>query len=216
MVVGQETPAERRKQFNYYKPADLLIVDIHHGMFASPAPGMQTELGLPGMNIYAMKNVQLGPSRKFYLGWGLGFSAFNVHLNGQFAKFDDFTAGPLYNVFFAPFAQGYEYQSNRVTAHFAEIPLEFRFRTNHLRPFKFSLGATVGYAFNTFTTTKDSDGRRRIYDVEGVQRLRYGLTGRMGVGRWSVFGFYSLSTFLQPDELLRLTPVTLGLNIQLI
>lgn len=216
-VEAQTDRDPKTKRSSYIKPDGFLLLDVHFGSFANPTPDMQSEVGIPWFNVYAFHNHRLNQANTLFFAWGLGFSNYCHHLNGQFSQpFEgtEHTNGD--GLFFAPFPETYNYQRNRISAHYIEIPLEFRFRSAHRNPFRLSIGGTVGYALNSFTTTVDDDGKRRIYDVPGLNALRYGLTGRMGVGRFSAFGFYSLNNFLKTVQTLDLVPVTFGVSILLI
>lgn len=216
--LSQTDRSSKAARASYIKPDGLLLIDTHYGTFANLTPEMESDLGFPGFNIYAFRNHRLNGSNTLFFAWGLGFSAYNHFINGQFSEpFEDSDHQENTGVFFAPYPDSYDYTRNRVTAHYIEIPLELRFRSKHRTPFRFSVGGTVGYAINSFTTTLDNDGKRRIYDVAGLNSLRYGLTGRMGVGRVSIYGFYGLSNFLSPSASNQmLTPVTIGINLLLI
>lgn len=217
--VGAQTKGDpKAKGSNYIKPDGLLLLDLHYGTFANLTSEMQSEIGIPGFNVYAFRNHRLNEANTLFFAWGLGFSSYNHHLNGQFSQpFEGTEQTNGDGVFFAPFPESYNYQRNRISAHYIEIPLEFRFRSAHRNPFRLSIGGTVGYALNSFTTTVDDDGKRRIYDVPGIHALRYGLTGRMGVGRFSVYAGYSFSTFLRPsDTSLQLNALMIGINLLLI
>ncbi|WP_306642008.1 porin family protein [Sanyastnella coralliicola] len=191
---------------------DRFIFELHNDMFLEIPGNMDIRPWSPGVNAHIMYDYPLGKSVMSF-AWGYGFSSFNLHTNGEFER-DGLSPDEF--VRFYPFPENYEYKKNKVSANFLEIPIEFRLRTRGDRPFKMSVGGKVGYLVNIHTKTRDDDGKRKFYQVPEINRWRYGVVGRIGIGRWSLFSFYSVSTFLLPDKGVELNPLTIGLSIALI
>jgi hypothetical protein len=190
---------------------DRFIFELQTGMFLAPVAGMEIRPWSPGLNAYIMYDYQLGKS-PISFAWGYGFSSFNIHINGRFIE-DTLQTG---FVNFQPFSDDYSWKKNKISVNFLEIPIEFRLRTRTQSIFKISLGGKFGYAVNIHTKTVDDEGKRKFYQVPELNRFRYGLTARIGVGRFSAYGFYSLSPFLKHNRGTELTPVAIGLTIQLL
>lgn len=190
---------------------DRFILELQSGVFLESLPGMEIRPWSPGLNAYIMYDYQLGKSPLSF-AWGYGFSSFNIHLNGAFVE-DTLNNG---FVNFQPFAPNYSWEKNKISVNFVEVPIEFRLRTRSAPMFKMSVGGKIGYAVNIHTKTIDDDGKRKFYQVPELNKFRYGLTARVGVGRISAYGFYSLSTFFKENRGVELTPIVVGLSFQLI
>ena len=114
------------------------------------------------------------------------------------------------------------YKSMIVTNYF-EVPVGFRFDTHPediSRSFSVSLGGRVGALFDGFTKVKYSqDGEiKTIKDKQnhGLNPIRYGLYGRLGIGGFNFFSFYNLSPLFEktkgPSATL-MTTFTIGISI---
>lgn len=191
---------------------DRLTIELHNDLFLDTPEGMEVRPWSPGVNAYVMYDYNLIKNVVSF-AWGYGFSSFNVHLNGNFER-DTLTSSEF--VRFEPFGDNYGWEKHKLSANFLEIPVEFRLRTRGRTPFKISLGGKVGYLVNIHTKTIDDDGKRKLYQVPEINRWRYGLYGKIGLGRLSLSGFYSLSTFLNEGEGVELIPLTIGLSIALL
>lgn len=191
---------------------DRFIIELHNDMFLETPPGMDVRPWSPGINAYVMYDYAFTEESVLSFAWGYGFSSFNIHCNGQFQR--DNT--PEEYVRFIPFPENYSWDKNKFSANYLEIPVEFRLRTKHQSPFKISLGGKVGYLVNIHTKTIDEDGKRKFYQLPEINKLRYGATAKIGVGRWSLFGFYSVSPFLNEGEGVPLNAFTAGISIALL
>ena len=190
---------------------DRFIVEFQTAAFLESVDGMEVRPWSPGVNAYIMYDYQLGKS-PISFAWGYGFSSFNVHTNGNFVE-DTLSNG---FVRFMEFPDNYSWKKNKLSVNFLEVPIEFRLRTRSELIFKLSAGGKIGYAVNIHTKTIDDDGKRKFYQVPELSKFRYGLTARIGIGRFSAYGFYGLSHFFKENRGVELTPVTVGMTFQLI
>lgn len=108
-------------------------------------------------------------------------------------------------------------------ANYFDIPLEFRFYTNpndKKRSFKVGVGAKGGIRFSSHTKLKYEDNNETIKTKEKrsfqLNRFRYGVTGRIGIGGFNVFYYQSLSQLFEdgkgPEGTLDTSNITIGLS----
>jgi hypothetical protein len=88
-----------------------------------------------------------------------------------------------------------------------ELPIEFRFRLKpHKRnTFKMAVGFKIGYVIDTWQKYEGPNFlpgedltrnlRQTTYDVPAVNRLSYGVYGRIGYSRFNAFVGYTISSF---------------------
>jgi hypothetical protein len=186
------------------------VIDFFSGNFMSQPAQMNVRAWSPGFSASVMHNLPLGQSN-FAIAAGYGFSSFNVHLNGNFVRAEG--SGP---VTFHQLPAQIDYRKHKITANYVEVPVELRFRTRGLTPFKCGLGFTAGYAVSSHTKTVDANAKTKVYRIEGLSDFRFGLTGRMGFGRFAVFSAYYLNSFVEGSTLGGMRAFTLGLTIQMI
>lgn len=211
-ISAQTTDDAQRQRVPWRPPTgqDRFIVEFHNDGFLNLPPGMETRAYSPGINAYIFYDFPFTEKSIFSFAWGYGFSSFNVHHNGEFLE------DSLKMTNFVPFSDDYDYSKNKVSKNFLEIPVELRIRTRGLRQFKMAFGAKVGYVVSAHTKIIDDGGKRKAYQVPNLQKYRYGLTAKVGVGRFMLNGFYSLTPFLEEGQGPELIPFTLGFRINLL
>lgn len=97
----------------------------------------------------------------------------------------------------------------KIATAIIELPIEFRFRLKpHKRnTFKFAVGFKIGYVIDTWQKYEgpnflpgedlNTNLRQVTYEAPAVNRLRYGVFGRIGYSRFNVFVNYSISSFFE-------------------
>ncbi|NQX91531.1 MAG: hypothetical protein HRT74_05280 [Flavobacteriales bacterium] len=79
-----------------------------------------------------------------------------------------------------------------------------------------AIGGKVGYVVNIHTKMIDDGGKRKAYQLPNLLKYRYGLTAKIGLNRWMLHGFYSLTPLLEEGRGPELVPFTIGLRINLL
>lgn len=142
--------------------------------------------------------------------WGFGVSSDNVHSNAMFVQ-ESFEDGEVGDQILTPFPEEYEYETSKFNTTYLEIPIEFRVITKGRSPFKFAAGFKVGYMVGNKWKIIDTEGKRKYFDFDHMNKLRYGATARLGVGKVQLTGFYSLVPLVEPGKGTEVIPVSLGL-----
>ncbi len=115
-------------------------------------------------------------------------------------------------------------KKSHLIANYVDIPVELRFyvnKDNPKRSFHIGIGGKFGFLFSSHTKIKYDEGGEKVIDKEkrsyGLNPFRYGLTGRLGYGGISVFGYMSLSELFEdgPAGTLDTTNFTIGLGLNL-
>lgn len=98
-------------------------------------------------------------------------------------------------------------RKSQLITNYVDVPLELRFTSNPSDPgraFKFSVGGRIGYMYDAFTKQKYSeDGEtKQLKDKQNfnLNRFRYGVSARLGIGNFSFFGYYNLTPLFQEGE----------------
>lgn len=94
-----------------------------------------------------------------------------------------------------------------LVTNYVEIPVEIRYTVNPddpTRSFKVGVGGRIGYLYDSFAKIKYSDDSQTklIKDKQdyNLNKIRYGLTGRIGFGNVSFFGYYNLSPLFEKGK----------------
>lgn len=98
-------------------------------------------------------------------------------------------------------------RKSHLVTNYIDIPVELRFTSNPSDPnraFKAAIGGRVGYLYDSFSKIK--------YKVEGETRhlkdkqswnltqFRYGVYAKLGIGNFSLFGYYNLTPLFEDDK----------------
>ncbi len=141
------------------------------------------EIGRSG--IYFMPGVGLGLERhKFDNDYTI-----TQDINGE-VSFDDITI--------------LDPKKSMIVTNYVDIPVEFRYYLNRddiKRSFNFGFGAKFGYLFSSHTKIKYEEAGDNVIVKNkrpfGLNQFRYGLTGRIGYGGLTLFGYFGLSEMFE-------------------
>jgi hypothetical protein len=114
-------------------------------------------------------------------------------------------------------------KSMLITNYFELMPVELRFDTKPedlARSIHVAAGMRVGYLFESHTKVNYSDGgdSKTIKDKQdhGLNSLRYAAYGKIGIGSFSLFGYYNINPMFQanrgPDQT-QMNTLTLGISL---
>ncbi len=106
-------------------------------------------------------------------------------------------------------------KKSKLITNYFEVPVEIRYNLNPedpARSFKVSFGGRIGYMFDSYTKVKyyEDGENKKLKDKQNfnLSQLRYGLTGRIGFGSFSIFGYYNLNPLFEKNK----GPVTNGVR----
>ncbi len=110
-------------------------------------------------------------------------------------------------------------KKSMLITNYIDVPVELRFTLkpeDPSRSFKISVGGRIGYMYDSFNKIKyKEDGETKILkDKQNyhLNRIRYGLVGRIGVGGFSFFGNYNLSPLFEKGDGLQTNNVSNDFN----
>ncbi|UII21261.1 porin family protein [Fulvivirga ligni] len=183
----------------------------------------EMELGNYGsrsLEIYYLHDMPIGNTGlEFRPGIGVGLDRFkfdnNITLN-QTINGDGETI-----VSTADLDEDWDVKKSQLVANYIDIPLELRFFANpddKRRSFNVSIGGKVGMRFSSHTKIKYSEEGENIKLKSkkdfGLNRFRYGVTGRLGIGGFNLFYYQGLSNLFDggPDGTEDATKITVGLT----
>ncbi|MFN5184020.1 MAG: outer membrane beta-barrel protein [Bacteroidota bacterium] len=211
---AQEKTANEKKKSPFdlsnYKaePKDKLLLEFMHCGWMNLPKGVKSDWYSRGVNFHLFFDVPFGKSN-FSVAFGGGLSSHNVSGNMKFLSLHDSLGGGVNLV-----SRGESYKKNVFGAKILEVPLEIRFRTRKARSFKLAAGFKVGYTVQNFNKIFDSGGKRKIFDLDGYNPLRYGALLRIGYEEIYLSCFYSFSSVLMKNgNSGEIFPYTVGIGI---
>lgn len=164
----------------------------------------------PGFNVYLMNDLFAKKDKPFSIGIGYGISSHNVHSDGYFQSIDSVSTSFTSLV---KFDDSVDLKKHKHAVTYLEVPVELRLILQDGVGFKVHLGGKIGYRLSDHMKTIDDFGKRKIFNVEGISKWRYGISGRIGYGRITLTGFYGLSDLFEEDRGPELIPFSIGLGL---
>ena len=99
-----------------------------------------------------------------------------------------------------------EVDKSMLITNYVDLPLEIRFYTNptdRKRSFNAGVGLKVGVLYNSHSKVKQKIGKtfkEKVHDDFGINRYRYGLTGRIGIGGFNAFFFQDMNELFEDGK----------------
>lgn len=228
----KKVDATIKKSIPKLKSRDRLIIELTHDNWLNKPDYIETKWFSRGLNAFIMWDMPLTKNGTISIAPGLGISNTNVFNNVfiQRSATDDSTyltiipksVPNLTTENITTDSVALKYNKNKLAVTAIDVPFELRFRTNPAKgkPFKIAIGARIGYVVNAHTKYKGEDyrdGSQREVTIKeapayNINRLKYGVTGRIGYGNFNVFGYYSLSKLFDTAKAPEITPISIGIS----
>ncbi len=219
-IIEDDEKPERMK----LRKDDYLMLELFNDFWQQTPPGLKTDNFNRGFNAYLMNDMPIGRSN-FALGFGLGLSYHNLYSNSILERAQD-SLGFTGHTEFSKL-EG-DYNKNKLTLMYIDLPVELRFRTRDiLNSFKIAVGFKVGYNVKNYTKYEgdirsrilDKDGKTpsiktKEYNIQHIEKLRYGITARIGYGKYNLTAYYALTSLMKEgksraDEMF---PISIGIS----
>jgi len=176
--------------------------------FDSGAPE-QFSLGFWGsrtFNLYYQYEIRILKSNFSFVP-GIGLSLERFKFNNSYTLDHD-PADPRSMIMIPPAESIYpNIKKSQLITNYIDVPLELRFSTNPddpARSFKVSFGGRIGFLYDSFDKIKYKEDSqvKKIKDKQdyNLTQIRYGLTARLGIGGFSLFGYYNLTPLFEEGQ----------------
>lgn len=201
-ALASQLAAQRdTSEFNIYRykpmPRDRVVLEVNHTGWLGLREELREKPMSGGVNFQLFFDYPIARSH-FSFAWGGGISSYNIHGPINLAYQTDSVTG---NVLFTSIEKRLTpYRINRIGLKIVELPVEFRFRTFTGYQFKLSVGFKVGYVVQSFRKIYDASAKVKIFEIAGINPLRYGITFRVGWEQLHLCAFYSLTEFFEKGK----------------
>jgi len=222
--LPKATPVAKKKTFRPDIPGSILVelgINLKNGI---TPPDFQKGLwGSRTINIYYQYPIRLFKSRiSFNPGIGLSLERWKFTNNYTLAQ------QPLLNGYheLVPAKTYYPNATinrSQLINNYLEIPLEFRYDTNPediARSINITFGGRVGVLYDSFTKIdySESSEDKSIKDKQrhGINPIRYGLYGRIGIGGFALFSYVNMSPMFESNKGplgTQMNSVTMGISV---
>ena len=189
---------------------DAAILEINLDSWTDTPDGIKLNtFRSRGVAIKYFSEKNLGKS-SFHFAFGLALNSNNVHHDGFLAYDSSGVANIL------PLDPAVDYKVNKISLTYIDIPLELRYRSKPLHKsnrIKVAGGFMGGLLVNSHVKFKDDDGTFKAKKIKEILPYQYGLTARVGYGKYNISGYYGLSTVFEDGKGPELTPYSIGISI---
>lgn len=172
-----------------------------------------------GANVYVMIDKPFESNPRFSIGLGVGISSSSMY----FKNLDIDIAASGSVVPFNKVDTTDHFKKYKLVSNFIELPVELRFSSdpaNDKKSIKAALGVKIGTLLNVHTKGKNlqnKDGKTiNSYTLKENKKnffntTRISLTGRVGIGHFSVFGSYAFTNIFKDGTAAAIKPFQVGI-----
>ncbi|MEI6696124.1 MAG: porin family protein [Bacteroidota bacterium] len=207
------------------KGKDIFVFDLFTDLWQDVPAVAKNRTINQGVDIYAMLNFPIGTSN-FSLTTGLGVSSHNFYSDAlpsirdvndlitgktEFYKLNDY------------YKKNVDYSTNKINLTYIDFPIEIKFKTRAERNkrFKASIGFKIGYNISNHSKYRGEDVIENTNDVitlkksdiKYINMWNYGITTRLGYGRYNIMVYYSLAKMFEKDKGPQIYPISVGISI---
>ena len=174
-----------------------------------------------GLNFYVMMNKPFKNDPRWSVAFGIGVSTSSIFFKKTSIGIT--SAGSLLP--FTNLDSSNYFKKYKLATSFLEVPIELRYAfdpANEAKSWKVALGVKVGTMLNAHTKGKtllnksgatlnaytEKESRKTFFNT-----TRLAATARVGIGHFSLFGAYSITSFLKDGAGASIKPYQVGLTI---
>jgi hypothetical protein len=219
---SQETE-KKKKSTRPDIPGSILVelgVNVKNGV--TPPNFQKGFWGSRTMNFYYQYPIRLFKSNVSF-NPGIGLSLERWKLTNDYTLSTKPAKDGTYRLMPADSIYSGTIHRSQLVNNYIEMPVEFRYDTNPediARSFNISIGGRIGYLYDSFTKVdyRDNSENKSNKDKQnhGMNPYRYGLYTRIGLGGFSLFGYYNVSPMFEenkgPDKT-TMNSLTFGISI---
>jgi hypothetical protein len=202
-AAAQTTPSTERKGTKPNIPGTFVLELGVNNALDAPS---RFDLGLWGsrtINVYYQYEIRiLNSSFSVVPGIGLSLERFKFKNGATFAYDED-----SLKLLLPDETVMTGLKKTQLVTNYLDVPLELRFTSNPddpARSFKAAVGGRIGYMYDSFAKLKyKTDGEtKHLKDKQewNLNRLRYGVYTKIGIGNFALFGYYNLTPLFKEGK----------------
>jgi len=186
--------------------------------FTNTPPELTQKWNSNGWQLMLMRESLFSRRSHWGIAYGFGFSSNFWHTNLNIQAVPN---NPELQYTYLP--SDSSYKSNRFSASYIDIPVEFRYRSksnSRGQYFRFYFGGLVGFRMNSYAAFQSQDYSVKYYRINDLAKVHYGVFVRTGWWLFNLYAYYGLNTDFQsnsivPKGLDKMHSLSLGLSISL-
>lgn len=221
-AFSQTTP-EKKKYDLAGRPGDHFMIQLASNQWLDAPDSISNKMGElnRSANVYLMLDKPFKGDPRFSVAFGLGVGTTNIYFKGMTVDI----ASKNNTLPFRNTDSTERFKKFKLTNAFLEIPIEFRFSSNPVKPsrsYKFAIGLKAGTMLNAHTKGKDlldasgksiNDYIRKENSKRYFNTTRLAATARAGYGNFTLFGAYNFTTLFKDGVAPDMKLIQVGLTL---
>jgi hypothetical protein len=176
---------------------DQFYVGMTYNLLGNRPSGVSQTKFTPSFSLGVLRDMPINKSRTIAIAAGLGYALNNYNQNILITQ----TNGTrTYNTI----DSGIIYDKNKLTLHFIELPIEFRWRNStpesHIF-WRIYSGFKVSYLIYDRSIYQEGSKTFLVTHNKDLNPFQYGAYIAMGRNTWNLYAYYGLNTIFNKAEL---------------
>lgn len=192
---------------------DQFYVGLTYNWLQNNPSGVKQNSFSTGFHLGFMRDMPINKRRNVAFALGLGYSLNDYRQN---MKITDVNGSRMYE---AIDESEVDFDKNKFSLHFVEVPIEFRWRTSTMQSHRFWRiygGFKLSYLFVDKSKYVDGNETVRLFNNSDFNKFRYGTYLSVGYNTWNFHAYYGLNSIFKNSAQLNGNPIDMQtLNIGL-
>ncbi len=208
-------------------PTDRFMITVFSDIWQDVPETIDLRTIQRGVSISALQDMPLGRTN-LSVAAGLAFSSHNLYSDNRYI----FSLN-LNQFRFVPIEPDHDYDKNKLSMNYLEVPVQLRFRTRNLpSTLRFYAGVKAGYLFHAHTKfvgkeyyDNDADTgppfvtertiKVKEHKLDNINKYRIGLTGTIGYGAVNLHLYYQLTETFNNNNASGMYPLSVGVSFMI-
>jgi len=189
--VNDTNKAELYKDYR----EDQFYASVTYNLLNNKPDGISQSGFSSGFHLGFIRDMPINKRRNFAIGLGLGISSNSY--NQKNLLIEEVNNEIALNIIDE---NDFNVSKNKFATYLIEVPLEIRWRTSTATDYNFwriYTGFKVGYLVHSTTKFKSEARNEILSNINGFNKLQYGLTLSAGYGTWNFQVYYGLNTIFE-------------------
>lgn len=225
-LVAQETPEappkKKKQPINLAGRAnDHLMIQLGYTGWAGRPDTINTSGWSKSFNVYFMFDFPFKTNPKLSIAFGPGIASDHIKFTDTYVGIKELTS----TLQFRDVSDTNHFKKVKLNTTYLEAPIEFRYTANPLnsdKSFKWAIGLKVGTMLDAHTrnkTLQDKNGNTiNDYKMKEASKRYFNSTrlvgtARVGLGHFSLYGSYQITTLFKEGVAAEIRPWSIGLTL---
>lgn len=225
-LVAQETPEappkKKKQAINLAGRAnDHLMIQLGYTGWAGRPDTINTSGWSKSFNVYFMFDFPFKTNPKLSIAFGPGIASDHIKFTDTYVGIKELTS----TLQFRDVSDTNHFKKVKLNTTYLEAPIEFRYTANPLnsdKSFKWAIGLKVGTMLDAHTrnkTLQDKNGNTiNDYKMKEASKRYFNSTrlvgtARVGLGHFSLYGSYQITTLFKEGVAAEIRPWSIGLTL---